>query len=199
MASGQPRSNAEGLFLFYTVVELIVHTLLLYSALYYTIGVINNIYGPGSYFIHYHCSPNGYDSCCNEVTQWFSITVGMFTGMSIAVPLFGLLSIYFMDYFWFQEIYLASVCLSVQSILQDRETVARLGIPEIVCERLQERSQEFDNELLKHSIGNFRREASFTQKLVHYCENPCSAIYSFFLVCFLTSMFCSYGFTLCIF
>ena len=71
--------------------------------------------------------------------------------LSIAVPLFGLLSSYFIDYFWLQK-YLASVCLSVQSILQDREAVARLGIPVNVCERLQEKTQEIDSELLESII-----------------------------------------------
>ena len=77
----------------------------------------------------------------------------------------------------------------MQSILQDRETAARLGIPVNVCERLQERTQEIDSELLNKSIKCFKGKITFRHNLAHLCENPLSIIYSLFLLLLLPTMF----------
>ena len=81
------------------------------------------------------------------------------------------------------------MCLSVQSILQDRETVTRLGIPVNVCERLQERTQGINLELLNKSIKCFKGKISIRHSLAWYCENPLSIVYSHFLFLLLPTMF----------
>ena len=117
----------------------------------------------------------GQDTLCGKYLMTSSVMSAI---LSLIVPVVGIVSIYYNNYFHFQK-YFINVYLSICLISQDTERAAQLGIPADVYENLQVRLLEMQhNNYTASYLENFVKEFRWSARLTHPCFSPIAIISS---------------------
>ena len=142
--------------------EVVMHVvLILFACSVAFTGPINVNFGP--------------DTLCGKYLKTSSVLSAI---LSLIVPVVGIVSIYYNNYFHFQK-YFINVYLSICHISQDRERAAQLGIPADVYENLQVRQLETQhNNYTASYLENFVKEFRWSARLTHPCFCPIAIISS---------------------
>ena len=115
------------------------------------------------------------DTLCGKNLMTSSVMSAI---LSLIVPVVGIVSIYYNNYFHFQK-YFINVYLSICHLSQDRERAAQLGIPADVYENLQVRQLETQhNNYTASYLENFVKEFRWSARLTHPCFSPIAVISS---------------------